>query len=85
MDRDKRISKAIEHLSGTINRVIEQSEEVRAAVEQLRDIGFEPNLSMRLEVALEEILNLPETGTEVPELELTDDDIRALRRMKIAV
>ena len=86
MDRNEKVSKALEELSRVINRTIEDSPTVREVVEELRQLGFEPNLSMRLEVALEEI---PEESNEIsieePELELTDDDIRALRRMRIAV
>lgn len=86
MDRDEKVSKALENLSRVINRTIEDSPTVREAVEELRQLGFEPNLSMRLEVALEAISEDPdEVQAEDPELELTDDDIRALRRMRIAV
>ncbi len=84
MDRDVEVKNAIEGLSQVINTVIEQSGSVREAVERIRKLGFEPNLAMRLEIALEEIVNPPPEDAEETELELTPEDIKALRRMRIA-
>jgi hypothetical protein len=84
MERDSELKNALEELSRVINETIEQSASVRGAVENLRELGFEPNLSMRLEVGLEEIVSLSEEQSVEPELELTPEDIKALRRMRIA-
>ncbi|MBK7706754.1 MAG: hypothetical protein IPJ30_13540 [Acidobacteria bacterium] len=84
MERDVRLQSALDKLSQAINEAVEQSGSVREAVENVRKLGFEPNLSMRLEIALEEIAKGPDEIPDDPELELTPDDIRALRRMQIA-
>ncbi len=83
MDRDAKLTKALENLSRTINAVIESSVDVREAVEALREIGFEPNLSMRLEIGLEALAEHSEEAEF--DLDLTDDDVQALKRMKISV
>lgn len=83
MDRDAKLTKALENLSRTINAEIENSADVREAVEALRELGFEPNLSMRLEIGLEALAERSEE-TEF-DLDLTDEDVQALKRMKISV
>ncbi len=83
MDRDAKLTKALENLSRTINAEIENSADVRDAVEALRELGFEPNLSMRLEIGLEALAERSEE-TEF-DLDLTDEDVQALKRMKISV
>lgn len=83
MDRDAKLTKALENLSRTINAAIENSADVREAVEALRELGFEPNLSMRLEIGLEALAERSEE-TEF-DLDLTDEDVQALKRMKISV
>ena len=84
MERDVDLQRALNRLSEAINEAVEQSGSVREAVENVRKLGFEPNLSMRLEIALEEIAKVSDENPEDSELELTPDDIRALRRMRIA-
>ncbi len=83
MDRDAKLTKALENLSRTINAEIENSADVREAVEALRELGFEPNLSMRLEIGLEAVAD--ESLEDEFDLDLTDEDVQALRRMKIAI
>jgi len=48
----------------------------------LRKIGYEPNLTLKLEIGLQEIGEVEDFAEEI-ELELTDEDLRTLRRMKI--
>ena len=47
--------------------------------------GYEPHLNLKLEIGLQEITFTGQTGefSENLELELTDEDVRTLRRMKI--
>jgi hypothetical protein len=63
---------------------VEKSLRVADAIETLREIGYEPNLTLKLEIGLMAITS--DTGDVQPEeieLDLTDEDVRTLRRMKI--
>jgi hypothetical protein len=78
-------AKQIVHELGTaINSAVEQSTEVAEAIERLREAGYEMELTLRLEIALREH---EEETVEQQEaaLELTDEDMRTLRRMKIRI
>jgi hypothetical protein len=86
MELDKQAQEAVRLLGAAINTAIEKSFDVTQAIERLREIGYEPNLTLKLEIALQEIAeHSRETSEEVEdiELELTDEDMRTLRRMKI--
>lgn len=89
MQLDETAKKAVQELGDAINSAVEKSERVIDAIEYLREIGYEPNLSLKLEIGLQEILAADdETGenddfTEDFDLELTDEDLKTLRRMKI--
>lgn len=78
-------NKAVRELGDAINSAIEESPLVADALEHLRRLGYEADLNVKLEIRLEEI---EEPGVKVPdeiELELTEEDLRTLRRMKIKV
>lgn len=76
--------KAVRELGDAINSAVEKSTRVSEAIENLREIGFEPHLSLKLEIGLQEIsFNDGEDLQADFELELTDEDLRTLRRMKI--
>ena len=86
MELDKKAQEAVRNLGAVINSSIEKSFEVTRAIEQLRELGYEPNLTLKLEIALQEIGANPDDFPEEIEdieLELTDEDVRTLRRMKI--
>ncbi len=87
MNLDGKEQEAVRELGNAINTAIEQSPTVADAIEYLRSLGFEPNLNLKLEIALQEIegfepQDLPEEETD---LELTEDDLRTLQRMKIII
>ncbi len=78
-------AKQIVHELGTaINSAVEQSPQVAEAIERLREAGYEMELTLRLEIALREHTE-EETNHEEAALELTDEDMRTLRRMKIRI
>lgn len=81
MELDDKAKRAVRELGDAINKAVEKSQGVSQAIERLREIGFEPHLSLKLEIALQEI----DAGDSAEdfELELTDEDLRTLRRMKI--
>jgi hypothetical protein len=85
MELDENSKKAVRELGAAINAAIADSERVVWAIDALRELGYEPNLSLKLEIGLFE---LPENANDAEEsdlaLELTEDDLRALRRMNIS-
>ncbi len=76
----------VQDLGQAINAAVERSAEVAEAIERLRDAGYEMELTLRLEIGLRpnneegEAANGKSGGAE---LDLTDEDLRTLRRMKI--
>ena len=88
MQLDDTAKKAVRELGDAINSAVEKSERVINAIEHLREIGYEPNLSLKLEIGLQEITLNDEQADDEEfaenfDLELTDEDLRTLRRMKI--
>lgn len=80
MNLDQNAKDAVQSLSDAINSAVEKSFDVRDAIETLRELGYEPVLTLRLEIGLQEI------GVDCdPDLvlDLTDEDVRTLQRMKI--
>jgi len=75
----------VQELGAAINAAVERSPEVAEAIERLREAGYEMELTLRLEIGLRE--NKAADGADPEEeparLELTDDDLRTLRSMKI--
>lgn len=85
MELDGREKRAISELGDAINLAIEESSTVAGAIENLRQMGYEPNLNIKLEIGLQEIIGKSEELSEEFDLELTEDDVLTLRRMKIKV
>lgn len=86
MKLDDNAKKAVRELGDAINTAIEQSRRVSEAIELLRELGYEPHLNLKLEIGLQEAGHgESEDVSEDFELELTDEDLRTLRRMKIKI
>ena len=88
MELGQNAKKGVRELGDAINGAVEKSKQVADAIEFLRKIGYEPNLTLKLEIALQEIgEHSGEISEEIEdiELELTDEDMRTLRRMKIRI
>lgn len=87
MQLDETAKKAVQELGDAINSAVEKSERVIDAIEYLREIGYEPNLSLKLEIGLQEIFSADEVTEEnedfTEDFELTDEDLKTLRKMKI--
>jgi hypothetical protein len=78
-------AKQIVHdLGAAINAAVESSTQVAAAIERLREAGYEMELTLRLEIGLRPHADEGETDGEAA-LDLTDEDMRTLRRMKIRI
>lgn len=89
MNLDDNAKDAVQDLSDAINAAVEKSFAVRDAIENLRELGFEPVLTLKLEIGLQKIDGSSFIGADTEEfaedleLSLTDEDVRTLQRMKI--
>ncbi len=70
----------VEEIGRAINTAVERSPEVADAIARLRAAGYEMELSLKLLIGLRELDEAPDAGVT---LELTDEDRRTLRSMKI--
>jgi hypothetical protein len=80
MELDDKAKAAARELGDAINSAIGSSREVGEAIQYLREIGYEPNLTLKLEIAL---AKTEDTDDVAEELDLTDEDLKTLQRMKI--
>jgi len=83
MNLDQNAKDAVQSLSEAINSAVEKSFAVRDAIETLRELGFEPVLTLKLEIGLEKMNGNADGFADDLELSLTDEDVRTLQRMKI--
>ena len=84
MEINDEAKEIVQELGAAINSAVEKSPEVAAAIERLREAGYEMELTLRLEIGLREYEGEPEEGGEdAAQLELTDEDRRTLRSMRI--
>jgi hypothetical protein len=82
---DENTKKLAEEVGTAINESVQRSATVAAAIERLREAGFEMELTLKLEIGLRP-QNANEPGSEGGgSLELTDEDLRILRSMKIRI
>jgi hypothetical protein len=84
VDINDEAKQIVEELGAAINSAVEKSSEVSDAIGRLRDVGYELELTLRLEIGLRQLDQQDESGEDVT-LDLTDDDMRTLRRMKIRI
>ncbi len=85
MELDDYVKELAEQVGTAINESVQDSPTVAAAIERLREAGFDMELTLKLEIGLR-----PQTDDErEPQsdgsLELTDEDVRILRSMKIKI
>ncbi|HEV7375274.1 MAG TPA: hypothetical protein VGN95_11195 [Pyrinomonadaceae bacterium] len=85
MDINDEAKEIVQDLGAAINSAVEQSTQVAEAIERLREAGYEMELTLRLEIALRQHSDDDEAESEDTTLELTDEDMRTLRRMKIRI
>ena len=94
MKLDDDAKDAVKNLGDSINAAVGECKRVAEAIGWLRAIGYEPHLTLRLEIALEKTgaeddaadAEEYETGDDSVEeatLELTEEDLRTLQKMKI--
>ena len=86
MELDDYVKELAEQVGTAINESVQDSPTVAAAIERLREAGFDMELTLKLEIGLR-----PQSDDDAREqpgdgsLELTDEDLRILRSMKIKI
>lgn len=84
MELDDDAKEAAREIGEAINDAVAESDAVKEAVQNLRDLGYEAYYTLNLKIAVEKIDDEDEEDdVENFELELTDEDLRTLQRMKI--
>ncbi|MEA2204017.1 MAG: hypothetical protein QOE77_793 [Blastocatellia bacterium] len=83
MEIDDDTRQIVHDIGSAINDSIENSSQVARAIERLREAGYEMELTLRLELGLRPHTESEEPDAASPALELTDEDVRVLQRMKI--
>ena len=86
MELDDYVKELAEQVGTAINESVQDSASVAAAIERLREAGFDMELTLKLEIGLrpqseDDAREQPSDGS----LELTDEDLRILRSMKIKI
>ena len=81
---DEETRRLAEEVGTAINESVQQSASVAAAIERLREAGFEMELTLKLEIGLRPHPADEESpGEESAGIEFTEEDLRILRSMKI--
>jgi hypothetical protein len=85
LELDDYVKELAEQVGTAINESVQDSPTVAAAIERLREAGFDMELTLKLEIGLR-----PQTDDErEPQsdgsLALTEEDVRILRSMKIKI
>jgi hypothetical protein len=86
MEMDEETKRLAEEVGTAINESVQQSASVAAAIERLREAGFEMELTLKLEIGLRPQAADGEAADDGDrEVEFTDEDVRILRSMKIKI
>ena len=85
MEMDEHTKRLAEEVGTAINESVQQSAGVAAAIERLREAGFEMELTLKLEIGLRPQSQDASGNESDGSLELTDEDLRVLRSMKIKI
>ena len=84
LEIDDEAKEIVRDIGTAINESVENSSRVAEAIERLRDAGYEMELTLRLEIGLRPQAN-DDSGDGDTSLELTDEDVQVLQRMKIRI
>ena len=82
---DDQTKQLAEEVGTAINESVQQSPSVAAAIERLREAGFKMELTLKLEIGLRPQSQDEAGSGQEGSLELTDEDLRVLRSMKIKI
>ena len=82
---DEETKRLAEDVGTAINESVRDSPAVAAAIERLREAGFEMELTLKLEIGLRPHSDDEEAEPASESFDLTDEDLRILRSMKIKI
>ena len=85
MEIDDDAKEIVREIGSAINESVENSKEVAEAIERLREAGYEMELTLRLEIGLRPHASDDETDSDRATLDLTEEDLQVLQRMKIRI
>ena len=85
MEIDDDAKEIVREIGTAINESVENSTKVAEAIERLRQAGYEMELTLRLEIGLRPHSGDDETDNDGATLELTEEDLQVLQRMKIRI
>ena len=85
MEMDDETKQLAEEVGTAINEAVQESPTVAAAIERLREAGFDMELTLRLEIGLRAHAEGEADAGSSGSLDLTDDDMRVLQAMKIKI
>jgi len=85
LEIDDDAKEIVRDIGTAINESVESSSKVAEAIERLRDAGYEMELTLRLEIGLRPHAGDEDDETGAGTLDLTDEDVQILQRMKIRI
>lgn len=83
MELDDNAKQIVRELGEAVNAAIGESPEVSKAIEKLRQAGYHSEISLKLEIGLQELSLTDEDISNEAESEFTEEDLKTLRKMKI--
>lgn len=85
MEIDDEAKELVREIGSAINESVENSTKVAEAIERLREAGYEMELTLRLEIGLRPHAGDDDGENEAANLNLTEEDLQVLQRMKIRI
>ncbi|HEX6285101.1 MAG TPA: hypothetical protein VFZ71_09515 [Pyrinomonadaceae bacterium] len=85
MEIDDEAKEIVREIGSAINESVENSTKVAEAIERLREAGYEMELTLRLEIGLRPHAGDDPNESEAASLNLTEEDLQVLQRMKIRI
>ena len=85
LEIDDDAKEIVRQIGTAINESVENSTKVAEAIDRLREAGYEMELTLRLEIGLRPHAEDEDSETDGTNLELTEEDIQVLQRMKIRI
>lgn len=85
MEIDDEAKEIVREIGTAINESVENSTKVAEAIERLREAGYEMELTLRLEIGLRPHAGDDDSEKDDTSLDLTEEDIQILQRMKIRI
>jgi hypothetical protein len=85
MEIDDDAKEIVREIGTAINESVENSTKVAEAIERLREAGYEMELTLRLEIGLRPHAADEDGASDGATLELTEEDLQVLQKMKIRI